>query len=147
MTLIFVLLAVAAGCLIPVQAGVNASLRLALNQPVLAAITNFAVGLGVLSSFAVATQIRLPAASQLAMVPWWCWVGGCMGSLLVLSAVTLAHRLGAVTFGSCIILGQLTAAVIVDHFGWVGFTQHSINQQRVAGLILLAAGVYLIHRS
>ena len=147
MTLIFVLLAVAVGCLLPVQAGVNASLRLALNHPVLAAITNFAVGLSVLAGYAAATQTRLPAASQLAMTPWWCWVGGCMGALLVLSGVTLAHRLGAVTFAACIILGQLTASVIIDHFGWVGFQQHSISLQRAAGLFLLATGVYLIHRS
>ncbi len=70
-----------------------------------------------------------------------------MGAVLVFSAVTLAHRLGAVTFGACIILGQLTSAVIVDHFGWVGFTQHSISLQRAGGLVLLAGGVYLIHRS
>ncbi len=50
-----------------------------------------------------------------------------MGALLVLSGVTLAHRLGAATFAACIIVGQLTASVIVDHFGWVGFQQHSIS--------------------
>ena len=147
MTLIFLLLAVAAGSLIPVQAGVNASLRLALNHPVLAAMTNFTVGLSVLAGYAAATQARLPAGFQFAGVPWWCWLGGCMGALLVLSGVTLAHRLGAVTFAACIILGQLTASVLVDHFGWVGFQQHSMSLQRAAGLLFLAAGVYLIHRS
>ena len=147
MTLIFVLLAVAAGSLLPIQAGVNASLRLALSHPVLAAITNFSVGLSVLLGYAAVAQIRLPVASQLAAAPWWCWLGGCMGALLVLSGVTLAHHLGAVTFAACIIVGQLTASVSVDHFGWVGFPQHSITPQRAAGLLLLAAGVFLIRRS
>jgi len=147
MTLIFVLLAVAAGCLLPIQAGVNASLRVALNHPVLAAITNFSVGLSVLVGYAAATRTSLPAVSQLAIVPWWCWLGGYMGAALVLSGVTLAHHLGAVTFAACIIVGQLTASVVADHFGWVGFPQHSITLQRIAGLFLLAAGVYLIRRS
>ena len=70
-----------------------------------------------------------------------------MGALLVLSGVVLAHRLGATTFAACIILGQLTASVVVDHFGWVGFPQHSVSLQRLAGLGLLAIGVVLIHRS
>ncbi len=147
MTLLFVLLAVAAGCLLPVQAGVNASLRLSLGHPILAAVTNFFVGLSLLVSYAAATQIKLPAVSQIAKAPWWCWVGGSMGTLLVLSGVVLSHRLGATTFAACIILGQLVASVVVDHFGWVGFQQHSINFQRVAGLVLLAAGVLLIQRS
>ena len=147
MTLIFVLLAVGAGCLLPIQAGVNASLRVALNHPVLAAITNFSVGLSVLLGYAAVAQIGLPAVSQLTAVPWWCWLGGCMGAVLVLSGVTLAHHLGAVTFAACIIVGQLTASVIVDHFGWVGFPQHSITVPRAAGLFLLAVGLYLIRRS
>ena len=96
MTLIFVLLAVAAGCLLPIQAGVNASLRVALNHPVLAAITNFSVGLSVLVGYAAATRTSLPAASQLAIVPWWCWLGGCMGAALVLSGVTLAQRMSRI---------------------------------------------------
>ena len=147
MTLIFVLLTVAAGCLFPVQAGVNASLRVALSNPILAAATNFLVGLSLLVTYAAATQANLPAVSQLAKVPWWCWLGGSMGALLVLSGVVLAHRLGATTFAACIILGQLTASVVVDHFGWVGFPQHSVSLQRLAGLGLLAIGVVLIHRS
>ena len=80
----------------------------------------------------IRTQTRLPATSQLAMALWWCWVGGCMGALLVLSGVTLAHRQGSATFAACIILDQLTASVIVGHFGWVGFQQHSISLQRAA---------------
>ena len=147
MTLFFALLAVAAGCLLPVQAGVNASLRLSLGHPILAAVTNFFVGLSLLVSYAAVTAVKLPAVSQIAKAPWWCWLGGSMGTLLVLSGVVLSHRLGATTFAACIILGQLVASVVVDHFGWVGFPQQAINFQRVAGLVLLAAGVLLIQRS
>ncbi len=147
MTLFFLLLAVAAGCLFPVQAGVNSSLRLWLGHPILAAVTNFFVGLSLLAGYAVVTEVKLPAVSQIAKVPWWCWLGGSMGALLVLSGVVLSYRLGATTFAACLILGQLVASVVVDHFGWVGFQQHSINFQRGAGLVLLGAGVLLIHRS
>jgi transporter family-2 protein len=36
--------------------------------------------------------------------------------------------------------------VALDHFALVGYPQHSLTLPRVAGLLLLAAGVYLIRR-
>jgi transporter family-2 protein len=146
MALLYVLVAVGAGTLVPIQAGINASLRLSLQHPVLAAVTNFLVGLTLLVTFAVATRVPLPSTAQIADAPWWCWVGGAMGATLVLSGVLLSHRLGAATFVACIILGQLAASVVLDHFALVGYPQHSITLPRVAGLFLLAAGVYLIRR-
>jgi transporter family-2 protein len=147
MNLLYVLLAVAAGSLVPLQAGINASLRLSLQHPVLAAVVNFMVGLSLLVTYAVATRVTLPSAAQIGQAPWWCWIGGSMGAALVLSGVLLSHRLGAATFIACIILGQLAASVVVDHFGLVGYPQHSISIQRLGGLFLLAAGVYFIRRS
>lgn len=147
MSLVFVLLAVAAGCLVPLQAGINASLRLSLNNPLLAAITNFVVGLTILSGFAAIARTPLPSAAQITNVPWWCWIGGSMGATLVLSGVFLSHRLGAATFVAAIILGQLAASVLLDHFGLVGYQQNTIGAQRLFGLSLLVAGVYFIHRS
>jgi bacterial/archaeal transporter family-2 protein len=146
MTLVYLLLAVAAGSLVPIQAGINASLRTSLEHPLLAAITNFLVGLTLLVTFAAAARVPLPSAAQISQAPWWCWIGGSMGAALVLSGVLLSHRLGAAVFIACIILGQLSASVLLDHFGLVGFPQHSLTLPRVAGLFLLAAGVYVIRR-
>lgn len=146
MALVYLLLAVAAGSLVPVQAGINASLRIFLQHPMLAAITNFTVGLTLLTTCALAMRVSLPSAAQIAQAPWWSWIGGSMGAMLVLSGVLLSHRLGAATFVACIILGQLAASVALDHFGLVGFPQHSVTVPRVAGLCLLVAGVYLIRR-
>ena len=147
MTSVFIFLAIGAGCLLPIQAGVNASLRLALSNPMLAAITNFVVGLSLLLGYAAVIQVKLPLVLHMTKVPWWCWLGGSMGALLVFAGLMLSHRLGATTFAACIILGQLTASVVVDHFGWFGFSQHTVNIQRVLGLLLLAVGVLLVHRS
>jgi transporter family-2 protein len=146
MTLFYLLLAVAAGALVPIQAGVNASLRLSLGHPILAAVTNFVVGLTLLATFAAVTRVPLPSFAQLAQTPWWCWVGGAMGATLVLSGVLLSHRLGAAMFIACVILGQLATSVLLDHFALVGYAQRSFSMPRLAGLLLLATGVYVIHR-
>lgn len=147
MQVLFVILASLAGTLIPVQAGVNASLRNFLPHPILAAVTNFVVGLAVLLLASVAMQAPPPAFASLSKVPWWCWIGGSMGACLVLAGVFLSHRLGASTFIACIILGQLTASVVCDHFGLVGYPVHHVNLQRILGIGLLAGGVALIRMS
>jgi len=141
---LLILVVVAAGALIPLQAGINASLRLALNSPIYAAVTNFTVGGLLLAGYALFSQTPLPSLSEAARAPWWNWVGGMMGAGLVPTGVLLSHRLGAATFVACIILGQLTSSVLLDPFGLAGFSQHAVNPMRVVGLVLLAAVVYVI---
>ncbi len=147
MALLFLLLAVMAGTLIPLQAGINASLREYLPHPILAAVTNFIVGFSFLGVIAAALQAPLPSAAQIAKVPLWCWLGGSMGACLVLSGVFLSHRLGATTFFAAIILGQVAASVVCDHFGLVGYTVHVASWQRIGGLVLLGAGVWIVRIS
>ena len=43
-----------------------------------------------------------------------------------------------------IIAGQLIVAVLLDHFGLLGFASHPINLWRIVGILLLIAGVLLI---
>jgi transporter family-2 protein len=147
MNVLFVILAALAGTLVPVQAGINASLRDYFPHPIFAAIANFLVGLAILAVAAVSTQAAPPSFQVLAKAPWWCWIGGSMGACLVLAGVVLSHRLGASTFVACIILGQLTASVVCDHFGLFGFAMHHANLQRIVGVGLLAGGVALIRTS
>ena len=144
MTWLLILVVIAAGALIPLQAGINASLRGALNSPIYAAVTNFTVGGLLLATYALLSRTGLPTLAEAARAPWWNWIGGMMGAGLVLTGVLLSHRLGAATFVACIILGQLTCSVLLDHFGLAGFSQHSLSPMRIFGLGLLAAGVYVI---
>lgn len=144
MTWLLIPFVVFAGSLIPLQAGVNASLRHYLSSPILAAVTNFSVGGLVLATYLVVSREPAPTWATLAKVPWWCWAGGAMGATLVMTGVLASHRLGAGTFIACIILGQLSASVALDHFGLVGYAQHAANPMRLVGIGLLVGGVYLI---
>lgn len=144
--MIWILAAVAvlAGSMIPVQAGINASLRHAVSNPLFAALTNFTVGGTILAAYLLVSRSDLPSLEAVRQVPWWCWFGGAMGACLVVTGVLTAHRLGAATFIACIIVGQLSASVVLDHFGWVGYAEHPVSLPRIAGIALLAAGAYLI---
>ena len=144
MTWLLILAVIATGALIPLQAGINASLRAALDSPIFATIVNFTVGGVLLVAYALASRAPVPALAEAARAPWWTWVGGSMGALLVLTGVLASHRLGAATFIACTILGQMAGSVVLDHFGWVGYEPHPVNGMRLLGLALLGAGVYVI---
>ena len=143
---ILALLAVTVGSFLPFQAGVNASLKFALNSAALAAVGNFTVGGSLVVAYLLVSRPALPTVSQLAHIPAWCWLGGAMGASLVFAGILLSHRLGAATFTACIILGQLTASVVVDHFGWVGYTQHAVSGPRIVGLLMLLGGAFLVRQ-
>lgn len=55
--------------------------------------------------------------------------------------------IGALLFMSLVLAGQLSAALLLDHFGWAGFNQSSITPGKLAGLALIVAGVWLIRRA
>jgi transporter family-2 protein len=135
------------GALLTVQVGANAHLRLFLGQPLAAAIVNFVVGLAAIGIVAVAIRMPVPSSAAAARAPWWAWSGGLIGATYVASAVVLAPRLGATLFFALLVTGQLLAAVVVDHFGWMGFVEQRISLTRLVGIGCLAAGVLLVRRS
>jgi transporter family-2 protein len=136
-----VFLALLAGAVLPVQAGVNSTLRSHVGQPIWTALVSFSVGAIALLTFGLIS--RLPAPS-LTGIPLWAWSGGVLGTVYITGVVFLAPKLGAGALIGLTIAGQLLASVILDHFGWLGFEIHSINWQRVLGLAFLGAGVWLI---
>jgi bacterial/archaeal transporter family-2 protein len=141
---LYVLLALAAGAMLPFQAGVNARLAHFVESPIRASLVSFVVGTIVLLVLSIAIFKPLPAGSKLAGAPWWVWVGGVLGAFYVVVTVVSAPRVGAATLIAALIAGQMVASLVVDHFGWVGFPVHHVSAGRVVGLVLLFAGVLLV---
>ena len=140
----YYLFAVAAGAMLPVQFGINAQLAAWLGSPVRATFVSFAVGTAVLL-VAVAVFARGVAEGRdLGAAPWWVWIGGFLGAFYVLGSVVTAPRLGAAVLFAFILAGQAIASLAVDHFGWVGFEKSPITAGRLAGVVLVAAGVALV---
>lgn len=144
MSSLYMLFAVAAGIGVAVQAVLNARLRFVLGAPVWAAITQFVVGLAVLGVVALVTRPGPPATAALGKAPWWLWTGGIFGATFILMGVIVTPRLGAALMLASTIVGQLGAALLVDHFGWFGAAVIPISATRIVGVVLLAIGVILI---
>ncbi|HXH25747.1 MAG TPA: DMT family transporter [Vicinamibacterales bacterium] len=143
---LLLLVAFATGAGLAVQAVVNVRLRDALGSPLWAAAVQVVVGLTPLVALMLLTRVPSPTVAIAAQQPWWIWTGGLFGVTYVLVSILLTPKLGAALMLATTIVGQLTAAMLVDHFGWFGATPIRMSPLRVAGAGLLVLGVVLMRR-
>ena len=80
-------------------------------------------------------------------VPWYALIAGLLG-LVLLSALTFCiPRLGVAITMTLIIFGQLGVAAFLDHFGIFVDDVRPFDLSRLAGLVVLMVGVWLMVRS
>jgi bacterial/archaeal transporter family-2 protein len=141
----FYLLALLAGMGIAAQGGINAQLRSVVGNPVMATLISFLVGTIVIVIYlGLFERASFSSLSQLKTMPLYKWSGGIIGALYVCSVIILAPKIGAANMLGLIVAGQMILAIILDHFGLLGFAQHGVNLYRALGTILLIMGVILI---
>jgi transporter family-2 protein len=139
-----VILTASAGGLVALQAPINSKLGKAVGTfP--AATVSFAVGLVVLVGI-VAVSGDVARLAEARHVPWWYLLGGLLGAAYVTTVLVSVRTLGAGGVTAATIAGQLTLAMVIDQLGWLGVAKQPITAARIAGVALLAAGVWLIVR-
>lgn len=141
-TTVFALLAVGAGACIALQASANGNFRKSLGDNFLFAAYLSIVGT-ILTATAAMAVLRppVPSASALREAPWWNWIGGPLGALIVLAGAALTARLGAALFIALVVGGQLLCSLLLDHFALMGLKEQPLTPGRVAGALLVLAGV------
>src|SRR5579862_1434982 len=93
---LYYLLAFASGLLIAVQAGVNSQLRMALQQPILAALISFLVGSLVLAVFyAISLKTSVVSIATVRFSGSWKLTGGVLGAIYIFSMIIIAPKIGA----------------------------------------------------
>lgn len=147
MTNFYILLMVMAGTGVAAQIVINAQLRVVAGTTLWATNICFAVsllaGLAVLAFATVFAHEPLPAP-DLWRAPSWVWLGGLGGAVYVIAAVLLTRRLGAAVLSAAGVLGQIGAAMLIDHYGWLGAPVQRLSAPRVVGAALLVVGVALM---
>jgi transporter family-2 protein len=141
MNSVLMLFAALAGGGIAFQVVFNTQLRVATGSPLWASAAQFVVGLGALTLVALALREPLP---QTARGPWWMWIGGFFGATYIVVSVLLSRRLGTAVLLASTVVGQLLAALAIDHYGWLGAPVIRLSTTRVLGAALLIAGVLLM---
>jgi bacterial/archaeal transporter family-2 protein len=79
-------------------------------------------------------------------LPWYMLIVGIFGVILYQTISITLPRLGSTMMVTLIIIGQLGVGLLVDQFGWLGVQPHPVTLSRVAGVIVLMLGGYLISR-
>jgi transporter family-2 protein len=140
-----VLLAAGAGCLVGMQAPINSRLGKAVGS-VQAASVSFVVGTLVLLLALTVVSGGFGNLAQIGRAPWWALLGGLCGAVFVTIAIVTVRTLGASGLSAVVITGQLVVSVVIDRLGLLGIAKQPVGASRIAGLILLAAGVVLVVR-
>lgn len=143
-TTIFALLAVGAGCCIALQAAANGKFRQTIDSPQYAAF--FSICGTFLTAITAMLILRPPPPSVVALreAPWWNWIGGPLGAMIVLAGAALTRELGAALFIALVVGGQLLCSLMIDHYALLGLKEQPLTWGRVLGALLVVAGVVCI---
>lgn len=144
MDLVWLALAIGAGGCIALQAAANGSLRSAIGSPWHAAFFSICGTMITALAFMLVARPPAPALAAVRGTPWWNWIGGPLGALIVLSGATISPRLGAAAFIAAVVGGQLACSLFLDHFGLMDLPRQAVTPGRILGVLLVFAGVVLV---
>jgi len=138
------LFAVGSGLMNSVQAGCNAALGKSIGQMTAAAVVGLVIAASGLLFGAVSGQLAWPGADKMHAAPWWAWFGGVIAAVFILSQLFVAPQVGAGVFIALTVTASVVSALLLDHFGLVGFEVHPAGWGRISGALLMFAGLALI---
>ncbi len=147
MNIIYYILAFLCGVTNSTQSGVNAELRKSINNPIIAAIISFSSGLLALILISPFFKENIPSLATIKSLEWWKLTGGILGAFFVTTVIMSVQKIGSANMIALIVAGQLVTAMLLDHFGLIGFKVHPINIFRIFGGVLIVLGVYLIMKN
>jgi bacterial/archaeal transporter family-2 protein len=143
--LVFFLVGTGAGALITVQSVLNAALGKrtgSLGSVLLLTLVSIALLIPLVLLIPGTADLRqLPGPSQ-----WYLYAGGLLGIAILATPIVLVPRIGATATLTALVAGQLTLAVVVDHFGVLGVPRTEITVTKMLGLALLVGGALLVTR-
>jgi transporter family-2 protein len=140
----YMLFAFFAGAALSLQALVNARLAAGLGGALWAAAVSFFVGVVGLLTVQLVTRAAWPSLDRIAAIPYWVWSGGFLGAFFVVSVILSVPRLGNTTVFGWVIVGQLAASLLLDHFGVLAATPHPVTALRLVGAALVLGGAVMV---
>jgi bacterial/archaeal transporter family-2 protein len=133
------------GGLVAAQAPLNSQLGRTVGG-LQASVVALFVSLVALTTLAAVTG-GIGGIRRIGDAPWHVAIGGGLaGALYVGSIVWTVRALGAGGLTAVTIAGQLSVAVVMDHYGWLGVERTPVTAAKVAGIVLLGLGTWLVIR-
>ena len=132
-----------AGVGIPVMAALNANMGQQLGNPIAAVTILCAVALTT-SIALLALQPQPAGFSNLADAPKASFIAGFFFIFYIASITYAAPKIGLGNAVVMVLVGQVIAAALIDHFGLFGAESFPMNLRRLAGFGLLVGGFWLV---
>jgi transporter family-2 protein len=143
-----VLIGLLAGCLLGAQPSANGFLGRFVGHPLHASTISFASGTALLVIVLILMGQFPPRLTVSPFsLPWWTWIGGAIGTVLVTASLYFVPKIGSLAWFAAVITGQVFASLILDQMGWMGNPRQPANGLRIAGALLLIVGILCIVKS
>ncbi len=144
-----IIFAILSGLAMSIQPGINSLLGRAVQSPWLASTISFFVGTIALAVITIGFGEFKSVSFFLETVknqPWWIWVGGLLGALVVTSALVFAPKIGATSWIALFLVGQVATSVFLEKWGVLGFPEKRISVEKLIGLALLILSAWLVRK-
>lgn len=89
-------------------------------------------------------QLGQGSLGKFAQAPWYSYLGGIIGVVIIYGVVASIPKVGVALATTAIIVGQVSAALLIDHFGLFGLEKMPFTWIKLIGLALLAGGARLM---
>lgn len=140
---LIVLLLLIAGFGVSVQGTMNGGLGKTIGTTQ-AAFFSFLVG--TLTLLFILLFVGKGNFAAIGSVPKWQLLGGFLGAFYVTVLAFSVPKIGIGLSTVTVVVSQILASLIIDHFGWFHSTQVVFNTQRMIGATLLIVGLIFIYR-
>lgn len=140
-----VVLTAVVGGAVALQAPINSGLGRSVGT-FQAAFVSFCIGTILLAVLASVTGDGFGRVGDARHVAWYYLLGGFLGVAYVSTVLVTVRSLGAGALVAATIAGQLAMSLVIDQLGILGVARQPITAAKLAGVVLLGAGTYLIVR-
>lgn len=142
MTVLLVILSVAAGLFMAMQSPTNATLSRFVGD-MQSTVVSF--GGGTLLLLAGTILFGQGNFFQFVHAPLWTLLGGAYGVFLVLNITRSVKLLGVALTLTLVSFGEVVAGMVIDSFGWFGSDIIPVRPLRVAGAAVIFLGILVVY--
>ncbi|WP_288017477.1 DMT family transporter [Blastomonas sp.] len=113
--------------------------------PVMAAL-NSQLGVRLANPAAASAVVGLPDLAKVRAAPPHLFFSGAFVAFYVLSITWIGPRFGIGNAVFLVLLGQIVAAALIDHFGLFGVPRSPLTALRIGGMVLMTIGVLMARK-
>ncbi len=139
----YLVLAIIVGFAISLQGALNNILKGAIGIWGTAFIVNLVGAAGALLCYLFFRQSTLGLFTR---APWYSWLGGLLGVLIIIGVIVAIPRLGMAATLAVVIFGQMALSMVLDHFGLLGVRTIPVSFLKLTGVAVMGLGVWLYLR-